>query len=69
MVTMYFVPCKGESPLAENVAANFRNPFYFSLQWNFPVLDFYCLYPGEKTWKDLVSSCKILQDLKCIKIL
>ena len=30
---------KGESPLAENVAAKSRNPFYFLLQRNFPLLD------------------------------
>ena len=35
---------KGESPLVENVAAKSRNPFNFSLQQNFPLLDFNSLF-------------------------
>ena len=32
------------TPLAENVAAKIRNPFCFSLQQKFLLLDFYCLF-------------------------
>ena len=34
----FYLPSKDESPLAENIAAKNRNPFYFSLQWNFLLL-------------------------------
>ena len=50
---------KAESPLAENVTAKSSNSFYFSLQRNFPLLDFYCPFCQNVAHRGIIRLVEI----------